>query len=336
MKPRERVLTALDHREADRVPLFEIWIDDEVVAELGYEDLQSAHVGLGLDCVMIPLVNPEESNAWRDGTDEFGRTWRDGIYVSGVVKTEAELARYSPRLEYVEQFFDARRTKEIKALYPDHCLIYGSHIGPFTMGYLAMGFQDFFLALMEKPAFVHRLLEARTEWCIAMFQKAASLGAELLILGDDAGHKTGPMISPKMWREFILPYHQRIVDEAEIPVIWHSDGNILPLLPMAIEAGFVGVHSLEPGAGIDLAQVKRDFGKNLVLVGNVDAVLMCGSDLEDIRREVRRCLDQAAAGGGYMIGTCNSMFNGVNPAAVVEMCRYAREIGRYGGGGNQA
>ena len=329
MKPRERVFRALDHQEADRVPLFEIWIDDEVVAQLGYQDLQSAHVGLGLDCVMIPTVNPEESSAWRDGTDEWGRVWKEGIYVKGVVKTEADLELYSPPLEYVNDFFDLDRTTEVMQLYPDHCFIYGSHIGSFTMGYLSMGFQDFFLALIERPEFVHKLLEARTQWCVAMFQKAASLGIDLLVLGDDAGHKGGPMISPRMWRELILPYHRRIVDQVDVPVVWHSDGGILPLLPMAIEAGFVGVHSLEPGAGIDLGKVKQQFGEDLVLVGNADAALLCGNDLEAVRDEVRRCVNQAAPGGGYMFGTCNSVFKGVEPAALVEMFRYAREIGVY-------
>jgi hypothetical protein len=56
MKPRERVFTALEHREPDRVPRFEIWIDDDFVTELGYEDVQSAHVGLGLDRIHELIV----------------------------------------------------------------------------------------------------------------------------------------------------------------------------------------------------------------------------------------------------------------------------------------
>jgi len=329
MKPRERVLRALEHQEPDRVPRFEIWIGEDIVAELGYEDVQSAHVALGLDSIMVPNQNPEGSNAWGTGLDEFGRIWKDGIYVDGVVKTEEDLERYSPPLHYVEQFFDADRARDAMKRYPDHSFIYGSHIGPFTMGYLSMGFEGFFLGLLERPAFIHKLLEARTEWCIAMFQKAASLGVDVLILGDDAAHKSGPMISPRMWRELILPCHRRIVDEVEVPVIWHSDGAIEALLPMAIEAGFVGVHPLEPAAGMDLGHVKREFGEDLVLVGNVDVAVLYGSDLEAVREEVRRCIEQAASGGGYMISSSSSIFKGINAAAAVEMFRYAGEIGLY-------
>jgi uroporphyrinogen decarboxylase len=330
MKPQERVLASLEHKEPDQVPRFEVWINDDMVTALGYEDLQSAHVGLGLDCVMIPTRTPARSNYWRDGLDEWGQIWKNGVYVNGVVRTARDLEKYSPPLNFVDGFFDTDATKNSIERYPDHCLIYGSHIGPFTMAYMAMGFARFFLALHEKPMFVRKLLEARTAWCIAMCQKAASLGVNLIVLGDDAGHHGGPMISPKTWRELVLPCHRRIVERLDVPVIWHSDGAIESLLPMAIEAGFRGVHGLEPAAGIDLGRVKRAFGEELVLVGNADINVLCSSDMHNVRAEVARCIEQGAYGGGYMLSTCNSIFKGMNTASVVEMYRYAREIGSYG------
>jgi uroporphyrinogen decarboxylase len=330
MKPRERVFAALRHQIPDRVPRFEIWITDAaLLKELGQTDLQSAHVNLGQDAIMMPSHIPPQSNAWRDGVDEWGRVWKNGIYTDGVVDTEADLQRFSPPLDYVEQLFDPDRVKAVKDRYPHHCLFYGTHIGTFTAGYLAMGFEHFFTRLVDDPTFVHKLLEARTEWCITVYQKAASLGADVLVLGDDAGHNDGPMISPRMWRKFVLPHHRRIVDAVDVPMIWHSDGNIESLLPMAIEAGFVGVHALEPSAGMDLGKVKREFGQDLVLMGNVDVNVLCGSDLEAVRREVDRCIEQGAPGGGYMIASCNSIFEGMNPAAVAEMFRYEGEVGAY-------
>jgi uroporphyrinogen decarboxylase len=249
--------------------------------------------------------------------------------VNGVVDTDTDLEKYSPPLDYVDQFFDTGEIKESMRRYADHCLIYGSHIGPFMMAYMAMGFARFFRALHESPMFVRELLKARTEWCIAMCQKAASLGVDLIVLGDDAGHRGGPMIPPKMWRELVLPCHRSIVNELDIPVIWHTDGAIESLLPMAIEAGFRGVHGLEPAAGIDLGKVKRAFGDNLVLVGNVDVAVLCGSDVNAVRSEVTRCIEQGASGGGYMLSSCNSLFKGMNPASIVEMYRYAGRVGVY-------
>jgi len=328
MKPRERILAALRHKEPDRVPRFEIWIDG-LLEELGQVDAPSAYANLGQDCLMMPTLNPPQSNAWRTGVDEWGRVWKDGSYVDGVVRSEADLERFSPPLGYVDQLFDADQIGNVRKSYPDHCLIFGSHIGPFTAAFMAMGMKRFFLSLFENIGFVHRVLERRTEWCIAMYQRAAALGAEVLVLGDDAGGATGPLISPKMWRQSILPFHKRIVEALKVPVIWHSDGNVEPLLPMAVEAGFTGVHGLDPIAGMDLSKIKQTFGEDLVLVGNVDVRILCESDLRAVRREVDRCIEQGAAGGGYMISSCNSIFDGMNPTAVAEMFRYEGEVGFY-------
>jgi uroporphyrinogen decarboxylase len=278
---------------------------------------------------MMPSHTPPESNAWRDGVDEWGRVWRGGTFVDGMVETQADLERYSPPLAYAQQLFRSDRVRAVREAYPHHCLIYGTHIGPFTAGYMAMGFERFFLRLVDDPAFVERLLEARTEWCIAIYRKAVDLGADVLVLGDDAAHGQGAMISPRMWRTYILPCHRRIVDSLDVPVIWHSDGDIEPLLPMAIEAGFVGIHGLDAIAGMDLRRIKREFGKDLVLVGNVDVRVLFGTDLEAVRREVDRCLDQGAPGGGYMLSTCNSICDGMSAVAVTEMFRYAEEVGFY-------
>lgn len=329
MELRERVLAALEHRIPDRVPRFELWIAREIAGALAHEDLPSAYVSPGLDCIPVPYQIPQGSNTWADGVDGWGQVWKDCMYVGGVVKTEADLERYSPPLDYANEFFDPVRVNEVRERYPDHSFTCGAHMGPFTAGYMAMGMEDFFLGLHERPAFTRKLLEARAEWCVAIFQKAASLGAEVLILGDDAGHNTGPMISPQMWREFILAHHRTIIEELDVPVIWHSDGAVQSLLPMATEPGFAGFHSLEPNAGIDLAKVKRQFGDDLVLIGNLDVAVLFGSDLEAVREEVRRCIEQGTPGGGYMFASCNSIFKGMNVDAVVEMYRYAGEMGVY-------
>lgn len=328
MKPRERVFAALRHEKPDRVPRFEIWIDG-LLQELGQDEPAGAYVNLGQDCVMMPTSNPPGSNAWRDGEDEWGRVWKNGMFVNGLVKTWSDIKKYSPPLDYVHHFYDYDRILRIRESYPDHCLIFGTHIGPFTAGYMAMGFEPFFRRLMVDPAFVHRLLERRTEWCIAMYDQAVRLGAEVLILGDDGAHGGGPMISPRMWREFVLPYHRRIVEALDAPVIWHSDGNIELLLPMAIEAGFVGIHGVDAVAGMDLPRMKREYGQNLVLIGNVDVRVLFDSDLDSVRREVDRCMDQGAPGGGYMIASCNSICRGMNPHTVAEMFRYEGEVGFY-------
>jgi uroporphyrinogen-III decarboxylase len=82
-------------------------------------------------------------------------------------------------------------------------------------------------------------------------------------------------------------------------------------------------------AGMDLCKVKHKFGQDLVLVGNVDVRVLFDPDLEPVRQEVDRCIAQGSPGGGYMVASCNSIFEGMNPAAVAEMFRYEGEVGFY-------
>jgi uroporphyrinogen decarboxylase len=252
------------------------------------------------------------------------------MYAGGVVEREADLERYRTPLSYAESFFDPAQVAGVRARYPDHCLFYGTHVGPLTAAYMAMGFERFFTRLVDEPAFVHRLLADRTAWCIALYQRAVQLGAELLVLGDDAAHRAGPMISPRMWREHILPYHCQIVRALSVPVIWHSDGNVEPLLSMAVEAGFVGVHGLEPASGMDLGKVRRDY-PDLAMVGNVDVSVLSADDLDAVRGEVRRCMAEGMPGTGYLIATCNSVYRGMRWASVAEMFRCEAEMGVYRG-----
>jgi uroporphyrinogen decarboxylase len=325
MRPIERVMAALSHQTVDRVPRCEIWID-ALLEDLGQDSLEDAHVNLGQDSIMLFSEGPKESNAWRNGVDEWGRVWKNGMYTNGVVKSRADLKHYTMPLAYSERFFDPARSKFYKARYPDHCLMYGSHLGPFMAAYMAMGFENFFMGIMDTPSFIIEIIENRSEWAIAMFKKAVSLGAQFIVMGEDAAHKSATMVSPSMWRKNVLPFHKQIVASIEAPMIFHSDGNILPFIPMIIEAGFVGLHGLEPAAGIDLAVVKREYGKDLVLIGNVDVRSLAGSDVKELHQEIDRCMAQGSPGGGYMISSCNSIFTGLNPVMVKEFFDYEMKV----------
>jgi len=328
VRPRDRVWAVLQHKIPDRVPRFEIWIDG-LLAELGEPDAAAVYRHLGQDCLLLPGGRLPGSNAWCNGIDEWGCRWHDGTYLSGVVNSWPDLVQFSPPVELATRAFDAQQIEIIRARFPHQCHVFGTHIGPFTAAYMAMGMQEFFLRIADDPAFVQELLERRTDWCIAVYQQALALGAEVLVLGDDAASRHSPMISPEAWRQLVLPCHRRIVAALDAPVIWHSDGDVRSLLPMAVEAGFVGVHSLEPTAGIDLAEIKRQFGSDLVLIGNLDVEVLAGEDLTAVRTEVDRCIAQGANDGGYMFATCNSIFAGLNPSAVAEMFDYVSTVGYY-------
>ena len=319
MNARERVYAVLERKTPDRVPRFEVWIDG-LFAELGVTDPYRAYAELGQDAILMPSQTPPTSNAWKAGVDELGRVWQQGMYVRGAIKTPADLATFTPPLSDAARFFDEQHVAQLRADYPEHALFFGTHIGPFMGTYMAMGMEQMFITYQEDKPFVHAVMETRLAWALAIFQHAVALGAEIIIMGDDAAHRGGALISPAMWRELVLPYHQRLVRALPVPVIWHSDGKLDKLLPFAVEAGFAGVHGLEPLAGNQLDAIKHQYGDQLILMGNVDVNLFFTPNLEAVRADVSRSYAQGGP-SGYMLSSCNSIYPGMNPAAVCEFFR---------------
>ncbi|MFW9993371.1 MAG: uroporphyrinogen decarboxylase family protein [Candidatus Odinarchaeota archaeon] len=326
---RERVLTAFNHEEPDRVPLFECWIESEIVTIMG-GDPHLAREKLGLDC--MPLgSHPPNTRAYGEGIDEWGRIFKKGQYGGGMVKTQEDLEKYTAPLSHARDWFFPKKIKETRRKYgEEHALYFAWHDCSLGLAYMSLGMEFFFQSLYEKPELVRAAVERSTEWTIALVEQANAAEVDFIVLGDDAADNSRPLISPRMFRELILPEYTKITKASDVPIIWHSDGNVKPLLPVIVEAGFAGVHSLESKAGVDLAEIKRQFGEKLVLAGNLDTTsVLCQSNHNLVRKDVERCIKQGAPGGGYLFSSSNSLFEGHNIDSIFEAYRHARKIGRY-------
>ncbi|MFX0116089.1 MAG: uroporphyrinogen decarboxylase family protein [Candidatus Hodarchaeota archaeon] len=329
MNSRERVLVALEHKEPDRVPLLEVWIEPEILSLLG-GDPYTARERLGIDSLPIG-GHPMNTNAYGHGIDEWGRVFRHGQYGGGLVKSYKDLEKYTAPLSHAQDWFPAERTNKLRNEYREKFAFYFAwHDCSLGLSYLSMGMKDFFLSLYEQPEFAKAVIQRSTEWTIALVEQANDAEVDFIVLGDDAADNSRPMISPKMFRDFILPEYKRITRATEIPILWHSDGNVEPLLSMILEAGFAGIHSLEPKANMDLGKIKEQFGEKLVLAGNLDTTsILCQSNLNLVRQDVERCISQGAPRGGYLFSSSNSLFEGHSLSAILEAYRHAKRIGSY-------
>ena len=349
MNSKERVLATLEGRLPDRVPILTFGIDPIFLKKAGFNSIGKALQVLELDvypvfiqnwCQDIPMSAslsreiPEEMQTssglfggWH-GIDEFGRVWERGSYVGGVVRTDEDIEKYVPDL-ILEARAEPGRIRSMIDYYPDKAFGLMSHTGPFGLTMESIGFEEFLYMYMDKRDFIKKLLWKRTEWFAEIAKYGAQLGCDFIIMGDDVAFKGKTFISPQDFRELMVPCYQHIVKNAGIPVIWHSDGFITPCLNTAVESGLAGVHSLEPSAGVDLGEVKKAYGDKLVLVGNVDIGVLCHHDLDKVRQEVQRCMNQAKENARYILSDANSIHNGCYPQAVKEMFRFAREIGSY-------
>ena len=350
MTSRQRVLETMEHRIPDRVPLFTQGLDPIFIKELGDGNAYRALEALDVDifpirsmvwCEGRPLfaslkeeLPPEMElsggffGGW-DGVDEFGRIWKQGSYLGGMVKTEEDIEKYVPPLR-LEERTNPEQAKAIMEKFSHKAFTLSSHTGPFGMTMESMGQVEFCLAFKDNREFVRRHLQARTDWFIGIAKYGQELGVDIILMGDDVAYKERTFISAEDFDDLVIPQYKRICDAVDLPVIWHSDGYTTPLMEGAVKAGFAAVHALEPAAGVDLGEVKKNYGGKLVLMGNVDVGdVLCNDDLEAVRKDVDRCMAQAKEGGGYMLSDCNAIHAACKTAALKEMYRYGKEAGRY-------
>ena len=182
------------------------------------------------------------------------------------------------------------------------------------------------------PSFAKKLIKVIAETSLEIAKNIIDRGVDILVVGDDVADTKSPFFSLPLFREFFLPYLERFVEEAHkkgIPFMRHSDGNLYPLLDDFVRIGIDGLHPIEPGA-MDLADVKQRYGDKFFLRGNVDCmyILPYGSE-EDVRKDVRRCIDAAAEGGGFILADSNSMHSNVKTENILIMMNEARKYGRY-------
>jgi uroporphyrinogen decarboxylase len=143
-------------------------------------------------------------------------------------------------------------------------------------------------------------------------------------LSEDYGTQRNLLISPAHWRRFIKPRLARMVERVHQggkKFYLHSCGHVLPLVPELIEVGVDMLQPLQPEA-MDIFELKRQFGRHLCLMGGISTqrTLPYGS-ADDVRREVGRCLEQMAAGGGYVMAPAKPILPGVpiaNAVALIE------------------
>jgi uroporphyrinogen-III decarboxylase len=351
MNSRERVLTTIAHKEPDRIPLFFNAIDVKLLRALGTGNMVETWRRLDVDIFVMARTAwcegkasglgysptpppPEESlggagTAGWNGTDEFGRRWEHGRYVGGAVATREDLLKYTPELKLEERYSRAVM-EDWKKNHPDRAYALFSHAGPVGLTVEAFGLIEFCYALYDKRTLIHESIGLKTDWFIETSKYAVGLGADFVIMGDDMGFKDHGYLSPSDFKEVALPYYRRIVDAIPVPVFWHSEGYIRDYIPMAVEAGIKGIHGMEAGAGMNMGEIKKEFGKDLVLLGNVDGnYILCQPDLGLVRKEVDRSLREGMQGGGFILSIAGSAHEGVQLEALIEMCRYGQETGVY-------
>jgi uroporphyrinogen decarboxylase len=161
---------------------------------------------------------------------------------------------------------------------------------------------------------------------------AAHGGLDGLALCSDYCLNTGPFLSPNQFSEFVTPYLARLIEGERamgFHVIKHTDGNIMPILDQLVQANPHALHSIDPQAGVDIAEVKRLYGDRVCLIGNVNCGLMDTGTVDEVKASCRYALKHGMPGGGYVFSTSNCIYTGMRLSRYEAMLEVWREEGNY-------
>jgi len=192
---------------------------------------------------------------------------------------------------------------------------------------------DFAARMVDDPEGLKREAAGYVDQALAQGERyRAHGGLDGFALCSDYCFNTGPFMSPAQFSEFVAPYLARLIQgyrDLGFYALKHTDGNIMPILDQLVQANPHALHSLDPQAGIDIAEIKRLYGGRLCLIGNVNCGLLDTGTEEECVESARYCLKHGMPGGGYIFSTSNCVYTGMRLARYELMHKVWREEGNY-------
>lgn len=346
MNSRDRILAALEHEEPDRVPMSDfIYRPESLEAILGESSVRvdtpekyvKVHEILGLDMIIayIPSYHVARVEGLREFVDEWGIRWRvvDRMpwYQDGTLKTAEDIQNFAaPDPNNAKLYLAA---EEIVKRVDGKMAVAGIAEGPFTTSWFAMGFKEFVKGLYDSPNLMRKFMEKVTHFYTEVGKHLIDIGVDVMWLPDDLGYGTGPLLSPRLLREFILPYFREEVDTFKkrgVKVLMHNDGQIMSIMDDLVATGIDGIHPVERAAGMSLELMKSKYGEKLTLIGNVDSkTVLTQGPREAIEKQVVECISIAAHGGGYILASDHSIHEGVPSVNAKVLFEAGKKYGKY-------
>jgi len=195
------------------------------------------------------------------------------------------------------------------------------------------GMEAFSYRLVDDPDGVKAEAEQRVNNAL---ERARALrdhgGLDGFALCSDYCLNTGPFLSPAQFSEFVAPYLAKLIRGYRalgFYTIKHTDGNIMPIIDQLLACNPHALHSLDPQAGIDIAEIKRRYGHKVCLIGNVNCGLMDTGTDEEVRESARYALKHGMPGGGYIFSTSNCIYTGMQLARYETMLEAWQQTGNY-------
>lgn len=354
MDSRERLLTAINNQKPDRLPCqVHSWMSYYLNTYLGGRDQFEAYAYFpGMDWVIYAgpeyIYDERDLARWQHETRSLGvdqdgnHHWQTVIETPEgtltvrtatnqftvwtteyLIKSERDFALWEKYVA-LPRAVDWTPIRQIKERIGNKGIVRGSFFG-FGQGSPWQDFCTLFdtekaiMATYDAPDWVHHVLETLLTKKLTVLERAGECAFDLVETGGGAGSST--VISPRLHREFCLPYDQRqhaALHAAGTKVVYHLCGGLMPLLEIVAGNGADGLETMTPpgmGGDCDLAEANRRVGDRLFFIGGFDQSQGFERGTPEVAAELVRQCHRACPDGGYICSPSDHFFRG-DPANV--------------------
>lgn len=351
MTKEERIICALSRQEPDRVPLYDLVDNSEIIQHYAGEKLtlENAHdvipraLNRVLDTTRVWMPHaPGRRVDDRGFAHERGDWWNEW-QVSTPFHNMVELIAFvKDEIERLEAWQPTDTDAELK-----DALIWKERFGEVVIpastagealsdAYILVGLDQFVYLESEAPDLVDRWLKALHARTMRRLQAQTRCRevSPIAWVFDDMAYKGRLMFSPRYLRA-----HRVFQNIAEIcdmyhsyglKVIFHSDGDIAPVVPDLIAAGVDALAPIDTPAGMDLALLKAEYGRQVGFVGGIDLDILSHGNVDDVRQITLQALADAGPGGGFILGSSSEELYEALPAENIHtMIETTHDCGRY-------
>jgi len=350
---RERCLLALRRQEADRVPLtdspWETTIarwhreglpkDQSPFDYFGYE-----RVAQGVDLsFQLPTEVLEETETFKIDRDAFGvtsKTFKDREAtperIAFTITDRKAWEEHKLRMAWNDSRVDWEGGLAWNRAFREKGLFVTYQAGAFGYDLVQrfVGAPTVLTAMKDDPAWIKDMIDTIADLIIVAVEEMMTRGFVFdgAFIANDMGYRNGPFFSPATYRELEFPSQKRLCDffhRHGLPVILHTDGDVRSLIPQILEAGFDCLQPLEVKAGMDLVQLKQDYGDRLAFMGGIDVRAMAHPDPAVIEREISTKIPIAKRGGGYIYHSDHSVPDNVSFAQYQRVIELVHHYGTF-------
>lgn len=328
MNSEQRIIGALRREEIDRIPNFEWLIDQKVIDQIipGGIDYAEFSDRMDLDAICVDIDYKCEKTNDGHTKNEWGIVSKNTgeahtFPIDGPIHSVVDFRAYTPP-DPKEPSRYASLEKMLEKYGDRRCILL--HLNDvWSIPSRLMPFDEFIIKIMDDPQLVVDIVNMTVDVNIELARQAVQRGVKVIYTGDDYAYNSGPMISPAMFNDMFGEPLRRVIGaykEMGLYVIKHTDGNIMPIIDIIINAGIDCLDPIDPIAGMSLDHIKKTYGNRICIKGNVDcANTLTIYGVEETIEETKNCIKTAGPGSGFILSSSNSIHASVKPENYVAM-----------------